>query len=176
MKLNWSALLGLMLILTAGARAQQERVTVDPVSDLTVKMGQTAPVHFTIHIRPGFHVNSHEPLSPELIRTEMTFSPPEDLVIAKVKYPAGENMSFPFDPNNKLSVYSGDVTVHAVVLPQPKASPGRYTVHGELKYQACDNSSCYPPKKLPVAFNVRISSGASSGRARPTRTSPHIHN
>jgi hypothetical protein len=155
MKTNWSALLGLILILTTGARAQ-ERVTVDPVSDLTVKMGQTAAVHFTIRIRPGFHVNSHEPLSPELIRTEMTFSAPEELVIAKVKYPTGETMSFPFDPSTKLSVYSGDVTVSAVVLPQPKATPGSYTVHGELKYQACDNSSCYPPKKLPVAFNVRI--------------------
>jgi len=156
MKPNWSTLLGLMLLLTAGARAQ-ERVTVDAVSDLTVKMGQPAPVHFTIHIRPGFHVNSHEPLSPELIRTEMTFSPPEELVVAKVKYPAGETMSFPFDPTTKLSVYSGNVTVSAVVLPQPKATSGSYTVHGELKYQACDNSSCYPPKKLPVAFNVRIS-------------------
>jgi len=155
MKTNWSALLGLILILTTGARAQ-ERVTVDPVSDLTVKMGQTAPVHFTNRIRPGFHVNSHEPLSPELIRTEMTFSPPEELVIAKIKYPAGETMSFPFDPGTKLSVYSGDVTVSAVVLAQPKATPGSYSVHAELKYQACDNSSCYPPKKLPVAFNVRI--------------------
>lgn len=175
MKTNWLALLGLTLVLSVAVRAQ-ERVTVDPVSDLTVQLGKTVPVHFTIHIKPGFHVNSHQPISPELIATEMKFSPPEDLVIAKVHYPAGELMSFPFDPTNKLSVYSGNITVRAVILPQPKASAGRYTVHGELKYQACDNSSCYPPKKLPIAFNVRISSGTGSTRARPTRTSPHIHN
>jgi Disulphide bond corrector protein DsbC len=175
MKTNWLALLGLTLVLTGAVRAQ-ERVTVDPVSDLTVQMGKSVPVQFTIHIKPGFHVNSHQPVSPELIRTEILFSPPEDLVVAKVHYPPGELMSFPFDPTNKLSVYSGDFIVHAVVLPQPKATAGRYTVHADLKYQACDNSSCYPPKKVPIAFNVRIGSGAGKARARPTRTSPHIHN
>ena len=76
MKPNWSALLGLILILTAGARAQ-ERVTVDPVSDLTVPLGKSVPVHFTIHIKPGFHVNSHQPISPELIRTEFLFRRPK---------------------------------------------------------------------------------------------------
>lgn len=175
MKTNWLVLLGLALVLTGAVRAQ-ERVTVDPVSDLTVQLGKSVPVQFTIHIKPGFHVNSHQPISPELIRTEILFSPPEDLVVAKVHYPPGELMSFPFDPNNKLSVYSGDFIVRAVVLPQPKASAGRYTVHADLKYQACDNSSCYPPKKVPIAFNVRIGSGAGKPRARPTRTSPHIHN
>jgi len=175
MKTNWLALLGLTLVLTAAVRAE-ERVTVDPVSDLTVPLGKSVPVHFTIHIKPGFHVNSHQPISPELIRTEFLFSPPEDLVVAKVQYPAGELMSFPFDPNNKLSVYSGNFVVRAVVLPQPKASAGHYTVHADLKYQACDNSSCYPPKRVPIAFNVRITTGASRPHARPTRTSPHIHN
>jgi DsbC/DsbD-like thiol-disulfide interchange protein len=175
MKTNWLALLGFTLIL-AGAAQAPDKVTVDPIRDLTVKLGQTVPVHFTIRIRPGFHVNSHKPITAELIPTEMTFTPPEDLVIAKVKYPVGEEINLPFDPTNKLSVYSGDITVSAVVLPQPKAGAGHYTVHGELKYQACDNNSCYPPKRLPIAFNVRITSGATSTRARPNRSSPHIHN
>jgi Disulphide bond corrector protein DsbC len=152
------------------------RVTVDPTDAVTVRLGRSAPVAFTFHIKSGFHINSNKPASPELIPTELKFSPPEDLVVAKVQYPAGALISLPFDPNEKLSVYSGDVTVRAVVLPAPKAEAGRYTVHAELKYQACDNSACYPPKRLPVAFDVRIASGATRGRARPNAQSPHIHN
>jgi hypothetical protein len=46
-----------------------------------------------------------------------------------------------------------------------------------LKYQACDNNACYPPKKLPFAFNVKVgNSGKSVPKARPTKTIPHIHN
>ncbi len=181
MKTKKLLLLALTLIFSgavvhAQATDANARVTADPINAVTVKLGQSAPVAFTFHIKPGFHINSNKPATPELIPTELKFSPPEDLVVAKVHYPAGALISFPFDPNEKLSVYSGDVTVKAMVLPAPKAAAGRYTVHAELKYQACDNNACYPPKRLPVAFDVRIAGGATSGRARPNAQSPHIHN
>jgi hypothetical protein len=154
------------------ARAQatdaNARVTVDPIDSVTVPMGRSAPVSFSIHIKPGFHVNSHQPISPELIPTEVTFSPPQDLVVAKIQYPAGVLTAFAFDPSEKLSVYSGDVTVKATVLTAPKATAGAYTVHGELKYQACDNNACYPPKRLPIQFDVKIAKAGGSGR--------HTHN
>ena len=86
-------------------------------------------------------------------------------------------MSFPFDPSTKLSVYSGDLAIKGVVLAPGQASAGTYTIHGELKYQACDNNACYPPKKLPFTFDVKVGSrGKSVPKARATRTSPHIHN
>jgi hypothetical protein len=47
-----------------------------------------------------------------------------------------------------------------------KAATGTYTVHGELKYQACDNNACYPPKKLPFTFNVKVGSGRSKAVLR----------
>jgi hypothetical protein len=181
MKTRYLLLLGFALIFSGSVVFPQgtdasARVTAAPVTPVTVRLGQSAPVTLTFRIKPGFHVNSNKPMSPELIPTELKFLPPEDLVIAKVQYPAGVLTSFPFDPNEKLSVYSGDVIIRAMVLPAPNAAAGNYTVHAELKYQACDNSACYPPKKLPVAFDVKITSGARSSRARPNAQSPHIHN
>jgi Thiol:disulfide interchange protein DsbD, N-terminal len=153
------------------------RVTSEPIAAVHVTMGRSTPVAFTFHIKPGFHVNSHQPSQPQLIPTDLMFSPPEDLVIAKKQYPEGLLVMFPFDPNNKLSVYAGDIVVRAVVLAAPKAGAGNYTVHGELKYQACDSNSCYPPKILPIQFDVKLSSGGVRGaRARPNAQSPHIHN
>lgn len=174
--------LGLVVGSLSGfARAQgvdaNFRVTSEPIEAIHVIMGRSTPVVFTFHIKPGFHVNSHQPNKPELIGTELMFSPPEDLVIAKKQYPEGILTTFPFDPNAQLSVYSGEVVVKAVVLAAPKASAGNYTVHGELKYQACDINSCYPPKILPIQFNVRLSAGAARGpRAHGNAQSPHIHN
>lgn len=166
-----------LLVCAASVAQAPEKVTADPITPVTVRLGSRAPLQITLRVQPGFHINSSQPLTPELIPTQVHFTPPEDLVIAKVQYPAGVLMSFPFDPTTKLSVYSGAVTVKAMVLPTPKAGTGTYTVHAEVKYQACDNNSCYPPKRMPIAFDVKILSAASSGtRARPTRTSPHIHN
>ena len=82
-------------------------------------------------------------------------------------------MSFAFDPNQKLSVYSGDFSVKAVVVAPPSANTGSYTVHADLKYQACDNNACYPPKTVPLAFDVKVGSVSEEQQSRaPERFQP----
>src|SRR5215470_12627199 len=110
----------LVILLFAGAAQAEDRVTVDPINPVTVRKGSSSPVQITLHVQPGFHINSNKPLTEELIPTQLHVSPPEDLVVAKVQYPAGVLMSFPFDPATKLSVYSGEVSVKAVVIPAPQ--------------------------------------------------------
>jgi hypothetical protein len=159
--------------------APKGRVFVDFVSanNIAVTPGHSAPVQFTFHVQPPYHINSSQPLTEELIPTQLHFSLPPEVAFGKLQYPAGQMMSFPFDPSTKLSVYSGDFVVKGIVIAPGQASSGTYTIHGELKYQACDNNACYPPKKLPFTFNVKVSSGSKGGpKARPTKTSPHIHN
>jgi Disulphide bond corrector protein DsbC len=153
----------LILLATANVYGQSQSrtfVEFEPLSTVTVTPGKTTPLELTFHIKNGYHINSSKPLTPELIPTILGFTPPAGIVIAKVQYPSGQVTSFPFDPTEKLSVYSGDVIIKAVMIGQPNAAEGNYTVHGELKYQACDNNSCYPPKKLPVQFDVQVSKHA----------------
>ena len=159
--------------------APKPRVFVDFVAanNIVVTPGHSAPVQFTFHVQPPYHINSSKPLTEELIPTELHFSLPPEVAFGKLQYPAGQMMSFPFDPSTKLSVYSGDFVVKGLVLAPGQASSGTYTIHGELKYQACDNNACYPPKKLPFTFNVKVgSAGKGVPKARATKTSPHIHN
>lgn len=161
---------------TSTSSSSRSYVEFEPLNTVAVTPGKTTPVQFTFHIKPGYHINSSKPTTPELIPTSLGFTPPPDLVIAKVQYPAGQLTSFPFDPTEKLSVYSGDVIVNAVLIPQPRAPKGTYTVHGEFKYQACDNNACYPPKKLPVQFDVAVSKSVKkSTKPRPNKQSPNIH-
>jgi hypothetical protein len=153
----------LVLAASASVYAQSRGrtfVEFQPLSAVTVAPGKSTPIELTFHVKDGYHINSSKPLTPELIPTVLGFTLPAGLVIAKVQYPSGQVTSFPFDPTEKLSVYSGDVIIKAVMIGQPNAAEGNYTVHGELKYQACDNNSCYPPKKLPVQFDVQVSKRA----------------
>jgi len=59
---------------------------------------------------------------------------------------------------------------------------GRFRVHGFLQYQACDDRACYPPTKLPIAFDVQVAgkgaklSTRSPGTRRNPPQSPHVHN
>ena len=146
----------------------QSRTFVNFVSasKVVVAPGKSTPVQFTFHVRDPYHINSSKPLAEELIPTQIHFSLPGEVALGRIEYPAGKLMAFPFDPSTKLSVYSGDVVIRGVVVAPLAASTGTYTIHGELKYQACDNNACYPPKKLPFTFNVSVGSGSSRHRTR----------
>ena len=107
-------------------------------------------------------MNSNQPKSEFLIPTVLKLSAPTDIVIGRVTYPAGTEMSFAFAPDDKLSVYTGEFPVAVEVRPLAEVIPAKYMIRGELRYQACDNAACYPPKKLPVQFEVKVIKGSSA--------------
>jgi hypothetical protein len=48
-------------------------------------------------------------------------------------------------------------------------------MRGSLRYQACDNAQCFPPKTLPVNFDVKVVKEPPGPHKNPAQ-SPHVHN
>jgi len=131
-------------------------VIMAPVGNVQVRAGATKDVPMDFRIGSEFHINSHTPKSPLLIPTALKLNPPPQVTVADVKYPAGEDQSFPFSPDEKLNVYSGDFSIDALLKVPANTPAGAYPVKGELRFQACDRSACYPPHSLPVQFQVTV--------------------
>ena len=131
-------------------------ITMAPVGKVQVHAGGSANVELDFRIGSEFHINSNKPKSELLIPTTLKLSATDPVSVAALKYPAGQDLSFPFAPTEKLSVYSGDFTITVVVKAPAKASSGNYSVTGELRFQACDRSACYPPHSIPVKFEVTV--------------------
>jgi DsbC/DsbD-like thiol-disulfide interchange protein len=175
-----SALAGLLLCLSAVVWAQAPASTSGPSVSLvtsdpaTVTPGKTAPATLLFRVSPGFHINSNKPNSELLIPTSLQLDLPTDVMIAKVTYPPGAQVQFPF-MEEKLSVYSGDFKVTPLVRAAQSLRPGLYRVHGNLKFQACNDRQCFPPKLAPFTFDVKVTkaSKATSGKKNPGQ-SPHI--
>ena len=148
-------------------------VTMVPVS-VSIRRGAlgTAELHF--RVGSGFHVNSNTPSEDYLIPTSLHLDPPTDIVIGKITYPEGQQESFPFAPDQKLSVYSGDFSLLVSLRALSSVLPGTYAMRGQLRYQACDRAACYPPKRLPVAFDVKVVKAPPPPRKNPGQ-SPHVH-
>jgi hypothetical protein len=117
---------------------------------VTVTAGKSSQVALHFRIAPGLHINSNAPKDEYLIPT--TFSIPDGMGVKLegTTFPAGTEMALPLDPGTKLSVYSGDFVVQARIV----ASVGNHLVEAKLRYQACDNHACMPPKTIPVAIDV----------------------
>ena len=135
---------------------KQPYVTMAPVGNVQLRTGASTSVEMDFRVGSEFHINSHHPKADYLIPTVLKLNPPEQLTVADLKYPAGEEMAFAFSPNEKLSVYSGDFTINAVLKAPANAAAGSYPVKGELRFQACDHSACYPPRSIPVQFQVTV--------------------
>ncbi|HEY6446274.1 MAG TPA: protein-disulfide reductase DsbD domain-containing protein [Acidobacteriaceae bacterium] len=117
---------------------------------VTVKAGQPQTIELHFRIADGLHINSHTPRQKSLIRTELIEAEPTGVNIAAVDFPPGSDFAFPADPSQKLSIYSGEfvLTMHLV------AQKGNHLLQGSLRYQACDNSTCFPPRNVPVPVDV----------------------
>jgi hypothetical protein len=154
------------------------KVEAISIPKITVAQGNKARLEMMFRVRPGFHINSHQPTSDFYIPTAVHLDVPTDVSVAGLEYPGGEMISFPFDPDTKLSVYTGDLTVKGLVIAAKSTPKGTYRVHGNLRYQACDNRACYPPANVPVAFDVTVTKAAAvtTAPARHYPQSPHIHN
>jgi hypothetical protein len=150
-------------------------LTIAPVPLTITQRATQTMVSLNFRVPVGYHINSNTPKSEFLIPTALKMDLPTDIILGKIEYPAGEDMSFPFSPDEKLSVYSGDFTIALGVHPLHSVVPGKYEMRGVLRYQACDNSACYPPKNLPVSFEVKVVKEPPAHHANPAQ-SPHVHN
>jgi len=169
-------LCGLMLAGVAAGQdfsaAKRQSVIFEPPPITAVYRGRPNTVELQFRINSGYHINSNQPKQEYLRKTELKMDPPTDIAIEKVSYPAGEDRSFPFAPEEKINVYTGDFAVNVTVRPLKTVLPAKYAVHGTLKYQACDNAACYPPKQLAVSFEVKVLKAPAPKKRNPAQSPP----
>jgi hypothetical protein len=150
-----SALL-LAVLLQAQSMDDKPFVVMAPIGKVQLRAGATKDVNLDFRVGPEFHINSHTPKSPLLIPTALKLEAQAPVVLGDVKYPAGQDVSFAFSGDEKLNVYSGDFAIDAFLKAPADAAAGSYPVKGTLRFQACDHSACYPPRSLPVEFQVTV--------------------
>ena len=170
--------LAVLLLFVPSALAQAGKspsVSMVPVPPVTAQRASQTIVSLNFRVASGFHINSNTPKSEFLIPTSLKMDLPTDIVLGKIEYPEGQDLSFPFSPDEKLSVYSGDFAINVAVHPLHSVSPGKYVMHGVLRYQACDNAQCFPPKSLPVEFEVKVVKEPPGPHKNPAQSPPPRH-
>jgi hypothetical protein len=116
------------------------------------KRGAAVQAKIPVTVKDGYHVNSNKPSESYLIPLSLTWTATGALEGGTVAYPKPLMQAFDFSdpPGTPLSVYMGniDLTASFKIAPNAPAGPGIAT--GKLKYQACSNKACYPPKTVDV--------------------------
>lgn len=111
-------------------------------------------VKTTLQLRQGYHCNSNTPSDDYLIPLKLTWSP-GPLESPAVSYPTPQMQKFAFS-DKPISVYSGDFAVTTKFKVAASANPGTAFISGKLRYQACNDRMCLPPKTVDVSVPVDI--------------------
>jgi hypothetical protein len=117
---------------------------------VSVPAGKPTPVTLHFRIQQNLHINSHTPRAEYLIPTVFSIPESTGVKLANAAYPAGSDFALPSDPDQKLSVYTGDFAIEAKIV----SPPGNHLVEAKLRYQACNDSQCLPPKTITVPIDV----------------------
>ena len=132
-----------------------------------VPAGHLFEVAIVVDILTGYHMNSHTPSEEYLIPTGVTLAPTPGFRETGTTYPDGQMLQFDFS-KEKLSVYSGSVTIRVKLAADASATPGEATLPFTLRFQACNMSACLPPAKVPVPVKLKVvAADAKSHPAHP---------
>ena len=123
----------------------------DPVS---AKAGTTVEVKLPLQLREGYHVNSNKPPDPYLIPLRLTWDSAV-VTATEVLYPKPSTQKVDFFPG-PLPVFSGRFELTTRFKVAASVQPGLVNVPGKLRYQACNDRMCLPPKTIELTLPVSV--------------------
>ena len=134
-------------------QSSSERVTVGQPQKVTGKRNDAVQTRIPVSILDGYHVNSNTPSDEYLIPLKVTWTSMGALEGGQVTYPKAEKITV---GDQSLSVFTGklELAVNFKVSANAPAGPGIAT--GKLKFQACNDKMCFPPKSIEVDVPYQV--------------------
>ncbi len=143
-----------VFLLPAMIWGQGSVLTVAPVEKVHGKRNDVLAVKLLAQLRDGYHVNSNKPNEEYLIPIKLTWQA-EPLQVEEVAYPKAHAVKSGFS-ENPLSVYSGAFEIVTRMKVPGNAPAGPVLATGKLRYQACNDRMCLPPKTVDVPLTIYI--------------------
>ncbi|MBZ5605332.1 MAG: protein-disulfide reductase DsbD N-terminal domain-containing protein [Acidobacteriia bacterium] len=121
---------------------------------ITAKAGAELSAKIVAQLKPGYHCNSDKPSDEYLIPLKLTWTP-APLEVAGIVYPKPQMEKYTFS-EKPLSVYTGDFEIVTRFKVPATAHLGPAVLSGKLRYQACTDRMCLPPKTVDVSLPITV--------------------
>ena len=158
-------LLSALVLSIAFAFAQK----LDPVqwkaeAPLAAAPGSTVLIKVTATIEPGWHLYSLTTPKPSI---PTTLKLAENAVFATAD-PFQMKPALKVDPNGaQAEQFTDRAEFYLKATLKPDAPAGVATVAVQVRYAACDDKQCLPPKKKTAEFTLNVAAGAAISASEP---------
>ncbi|HXA49842.1 MAG TPA: protein-disulfide reductase DsbD domain-containing protein [Candidatus Acidoferrum sp.] len=152
---NFYRLLPAALFLALLSAQSSGYLAVSDPQKVVGKRGAAVQVKIPVTVKTGFHVNSNTPSEEYLIPLKLTWTSTGALEGGAIDYPKPAMQKFEFS-DKPISVYMGNFDLTAKFKVGASAAAGPGSAAGKLKYQACSDRACFPPKTVDVTIPYQV--------------------
>jgi len=128
-----------------------------------VAAGQTIRAALQVALPDGFHVQSDKPRDPTLIPTVLTVNPPEGVRVTEIVFPTPVELK-QIGLDQPLAVFERDFPIGVQFSLARSVPRGGLVVPAHLRYQACNDTTCFAPKMADTEWKLRIVPASAAGR------------
>jgi thiol:disulfide interchange protein DsbD len=146
------------LAVAGGANAQLRGVSAEvmPLVEADgVHAGADARAALQVTLPEGFHVQSNKPRDPLLIPTELTIDAPAGVTVAEVVFPAPVDLK-QIGVVQSLAVFERSFAIGVRLAVAPTVAAGNIVVPARLRYQACNDTTCFAPTTTTAEWKLRV--------------------
>jgi thiol:disulfide interchange protein DsbD len=120
-----------------------------------IKKGRSVRATVVMDIPNGLHVQSNKPLDKFLVPTKLDVETPSGMNVGPISYPRPVMRKLKFSKAN-VAVYEGKAMIRFNVTVPANYSGGSGEIKGKLRFQACNDDSCFPPVTREVKMWLNV--------------------
>jgi hypothetical protein len=150
---------GGLLACAAVAQAQTVKASLTPTIDTKrVHAGQMVKVRLGVHLPDNLRVPSDKPDNRNITATLLTIDAPPGVTVSSIFYPRSSPASLAGQKKSTL-VFGPDFTIIVQFRLAPTVAAGTLNVPALLRYQACNDSTCYEPATMKTQWTLHVAGG-----------------
>jgi len=123
--------------------------------EVHIHAGEMGVVNLSVTVKEGYHVQAHVVYDEFLIPTTIEVPDSEIISVVGTRFPPGKKFRLE-GASDYLYVYDGDFTVTISFVTKKKIQRKKYSLHGNLHYQACDMKTCLRPRSTDFVIQLTI--------------------
>lgn len=120
-----------------------------------IRKGRSARATVVMDIPAGLHVQSSKPLDKFLVATKLEVEAPAGMRVGTIVYPRALMRKLKFS-KGMVAVYEGRAVIRFNVTVPANYSGGSGEIKGKLRFQACNDESCFPPVTREVKMWLNV--------------------
>jgi len=150
-------LLWILLLSVASAQLRQVSFKTEVILErVAYAPGATVNGVVLLQIDPPYHVNANPASEDYLIPTELRIEAGKGYRVGKVQYPKPKEKAFAFSEGKPIKILEGRTPIKFQVTLEKNVPKRPMTLKATLRYQACDDNACYPPRTVPLEIKIPI--------------------